>query len=463
MPEKTRLQAFDYLRLIERTNMQVTVEDVSSVKKILHIEIPAAKITAELDSAYIDLKKNAKIKGFRPGKAPRAVLERQYGKDVNSDITSRLIQETFVDALKETGLKVIGSPFIDPPEITLSEPYKYQALVEIRPEISDVEIKGLKLKKTLYEVDVEVLNKQLQMLQKNMTEYRAIEENRGALSDDFLLLNYEGFKNGAPFAAAQKTENFTMKLGNGNISKDFDDQIIGMTAGETKEFMVNFPADYRNKDLAGQEILFKVTLNEIRKEVLPPIDDELAKKMGPFGSLDELKNSIRENLTKGYEKRTEQELNEQIFTNLIEKSTFEVPDTLIDFEMDHIIADTERSFSQQNISMQDLGLTREVMAEKYRPVAEKQARRHLILSKVIEQEKIEATEEETDNEIRMMAETYQQPFESLKQYFTSQPDRLAFFKDTLLEKKALKLILENSEIEEIAPEKIENPVNADNA
>ena len=431
--------------------MQVTVEDVSSVKKILHIEIPEKQIVSELDKAYNDLKKNAKVKGFRPGKAPRSVLERQYGKDVNADVTSKLIQETFVAAAKETELNIIGTPLIDPPDLNPSGPYKYQATVDINPEIADIDFKGLKLKKTTYALDDEAIDRQLKLLQKNMAELKPLAEDRVAQTGDFLVMDYEGFKDGKPFSATQKTENFTMKLGDGKVVKEFDKDMIGMKPGESKEIPAKFPEDHGNSDLAGQEIVFQVTLNEIREEVLPPIDDELAKRMGPFGSLEDLKNSIRDNLLSGYAKRIEQELNEQIFTSLIEKSPFEVPDSLIDYELDHIISDTERAFAQQNISMQDVGLTRETMTEKYRDVAEKQARRHLILTKIVAQEQLQVTDEETDNGIREMADTYQQPFEEIKKYFMAQRERLLFFKETLLEKKAIQLIVENSQIEEVAP------------
>jgi trigger factor len=431
--------------------MQVTVEDVSSVKKILHIEIPETQIATELDKAYNDLKKNAKIKGFRPGKAPRSVLERQFGKDVNADVTSKLIQGTFVEAIKETDLKVIGTPQIDPPDLIPSGPYKYQATVDINPEIADIEFKGLKLKKTIYPLDDAMVEVQLKMLQKNMAELKPIVEDRAAQNGDFLVLDYEGFKDGKPFSAMQKTENFTMKLGEGKVATDFDNGLMGVKPGEIKEICVKFPEDHASAELSGQDIIFQVTLKEIREEVLPPLDDELAKRMGPFASLEELKNSIRGNLSSGYAKRTEQELNEQIFSGLIEKTRFEVPDSLIDFELDHIFSDTERAFSQQNISMKDVGLTRETMTEKYRDVAEKQARRHLILTKIVDQEKLEVTDEETDKAIREMADAYQQPFEEIKKYFMAQQERLMFFKETLLEKKAIQLIISTSEIEEVAP------------
>ncbi|MDX9785847.1 MAG: trigger factor [Desulfobacterales bacterium] len=432
--------------------MQVSLEDVSSVKKILHIELSADKIKQELDSAYNDLKKTAKVKGFRPGKAPRGVLERLYGKDVHSDVSAKLIQTSFMDALKQSDLNIIGTPEIDPPELDPSGPYKYDAVVDVHPEIADIDFKGLTLKKTNYTVDDESVERQLKMLQKNMAQLKPIETARPAQTGDFLLIDYEGFQDGKPFSETQKTENFTMELGKNIIAKEIDDQIPGMNAGESKEIRVTFPDDHANEKLAGQTVDFQVTLNEIREELLPAIDDELAKKLGPFESLENLKQTIRDNLNQGYEKRTEQELNEQIFTSLIEKSSFEVPAPLIEYELDHIISDTERSFAQRNLTLEEVGLSRDMMAKTYHDVAEKQARRHMILSKIVSQEKLTVAEDETDNGIREMADAYQQPFEELKKFFVSQPDRLSFFKETLLEKKAIQLIIDNNEVETVAPD-----------
>ena len=146
--------------------MQVTVEDVSSVKKVLHIEIPEDKVTRELDNAYVQLKKTAKIRGFRPGKAPRGVLERMFKKEVQADVSSRLIQESFIEAIKETDLKIVGSPKVDPPGIEPKTPYKYDATIEIRPKIDTIEFKGLKLKKTKYQVSDSEIHAQLKILQK---------------------------------------------------------------------------------------------------------------------------------------------------------------------------------------------------------------------------------------------------------------------------------------------------------
>jgi len=436
--------------------MKVNVEDVSSVKKVLHIEIPQKTVASEVDSAYRDVKKNAKVKGFRPGKAPRSVLERLYKKDVQADVSSKLIQTSFTEALKETELKIISSPKVDPPELDATQAYAYDATVEVKPELEDIAIKGLELKRTNYKAGDEEIEAQLSMLQKNMAKKVKIEEDRPVQADDYVLVDYEGFKEGKPFEETSKTENFTLKIGDAHISKDFDDNLIGKKAGDSIDFNVTFPEDYHNEKLKNLTIQFHVDLAEIRKEELPELDDAFAKSMGQFETLEDLKNVINDNLTQGYEKRIEQELNEQIFKNIIEKIDFELPESMIEYELENIIADTERRLTYQNTSMEKVGLSRELLQEQYRETAEQQVRRQIILGKVIEQETLELTDEELETGYTEMAQNFNQPVDQIKSFYDQNKDRLDFFKHALLEKKAIKLIIDNSDVEEVEPEKIES-------
>jgi trigger factor len=432
--------------------MKVTVEDQSSVKKILHIEVPQADVVHELNDAYQQLKKTPKIKGFRPGKAPRSVLERMYGKDVNADVTGKLIQSAFVDALKETELKIVGSPKVDPPDLDAQSPYCFDAEVEVNPEIADIEYQGLELTRTNYAVSDEELDLQIKMLRKNMAKSEKISDARPVQNGDVTLIDYEGFKDGVPFEPTKKTENFLVKVGDNQVIKDLDDGLIGMQIGEEKEIEATFPDDYFKKELANERVTFHVKLNEIREEILPEVDDDFAKSISDqFDSLDALKVKIKENLQAGYDKRIEQELNEQIFQQLLEKTEFEVPDTMVNAELDHIIKDAERSFEQSNQSFEDVGLTRESLTEKYRPTAEKQVRRHLILSKLVDQEALSLSDEELEKGFQDMADSYQQPVEHLKGYYNQNKEGLAFFKHTLLEKKALHLIIDKGQITETDP------------
>ena len=433
--------------------MNVTLEDLSTVRKKLLIEIPQEEVVRELDQAYNTLKKKAKIKGFRPGKAPRSVLERLYKKDVQADVCSRLIQESFTDAIRKTEIKILGVPEIDPPELDGKEPYRYEAMVEVSPEIEDIDFKGLNLKRNLYEAGEEEIETQIKLLQKNLAYHKPIEEDRPVQENDSVLIDYEGFRDGKPFSETQKTENYTLKIGDGQILKAFDEQLIGMKTGETREVRATFPEDYFNKKLANLEIAFQVSLKGIREKILPEIDDELAKKLGKYETLDELKTAIRDNLDQGYAKRKEQELNEQIFTALIERKDFEVPEILIKSELDAIIEDIERSFSYHNQSMEDAGLTKESMSEKYRDTAQKQVKRYLVLKKLIEQEGLALSDEDLEKGFQEMAESVEQPIEEIRNYYEQNQDKLEYFKHTLLEKKVIKLIIDSSNVQDVIPEK----------
>ncbi|MBW2584101.1 MAG: trigger factor, partial [Deltaproteobacteria bacterium] len=187
---------------------------------------------------YNALKKNAKVKGFRPGKVPRSALVRLFKKDIHADVTSRLIQSSFIDAVKETELKIVGNPQVDPPELEATGSYKYDATVEITPEIKDIDYSGLTLKRSNYRVSDEEIDAQLKMLQKNFARQQKIEKKRAAEPDDFVLIDFEGFKEGRSFAETAKTENFSLKIGEGPVLKEFDDQLVGMKPGDSKEFKV---------------------------------------------------------------------------------------------------------------------------------------------------------------------------------------------------------------------------------
>ncbi len=432
--------------------MPFKIEDISSVKKTLHIEISQEEVVQELDEAYNQLKKSAKVKGFRPGKVPRTVLERMFKKDVHADVSSRLIQNSFFDAIKQTELKIVGNPELDPPELAADSAYKFEATVEISPDIDDIDFKGLKLERTLYAPGDDEVDAQLKALQKGMAQHEKVAEDRPAQEDDFVLIDLEGLHAGEPVPEFAKTENFSLQIGKAVVSEDFDKQITGMKTGESKNFTVNFDKDFPNEKLAGLDVAFEVVLNEIRQEILPPINDALAKKAGPYKTLDELKTVILDNIKQGYDKRTEQELNEQIFKELLVRTSFDVPDAMVEMELQGIVEEAERSFGYRNTSLEEMGLSKETISEKYRDTAVSQVKRHLILGKIIDQEKLSVDDEEVENGLKEMSENFNQPLEGIKQFYDQNKDKLELFKHTLLEKKAIKLILDSGSVKDVKPD-----------
>ncbi len=433
--------------------MNYSVEDVNSVKKILHIEVPQDVVAKEIDDAYKTLNKTTKVKGFRPGKAPKSVLEQQYGKDIRADITARLVNTSYKDALEESGFSPLQLPLIEPSDLSVEDGRAlcYTATVEIIPEIQDIDFKGLQLKKMMYAPTDEEIDAQLAMLQKNFADIRPVTSVRPAQKGDFVVLDYEGFQNGAPHAELQKTENMTMKIGAGIISDDFDAQITGMSPEESKDFSITFPDNYQKKSLAGQEIAFHVYLNEIREEILPEINDDFAKKTGEFQTVEDLKSAMRAHMNAEYAKRSEQEINEQVFAALIEKVPFEVPEILVDLELAGIIREYERSFEQQGVTLESQGINKQILTASYQGVAERTARRHLILEKIISQEKLTLSEDELDSELRKVAIACSRSQEEMRAYYHQNPLILERLKSALLEKHAIALIVDHATIEEVTP------------
>ena len=435
--------------------MQVTIEDVNTVKKIMHIEVPEEKVVSEVDDAYKKMKKSAKVNGFRPGKAPRSVLERMYGKDVNADVSNKLIQDSLIEAIRENEIQFIGEPDLVFSDLDPKAAYKYTATVELKPELGQIDFSGIKLKKTVYSASDEEVSTQIEMISKNLATRENIEEERATQAEDFILVDIDSAVGGQPFEAIPALVAGSHKIGSATYSKEFDDNLIGLNIGDTKEFEIDYADDYINKAYAGNKVSFRVRVDSIQKEVLPEINDAFAKKVGEYETLEILTDSIKENLQGGYEKRTEHELNEQVYTALIDMISFEVPDLMVRYELDGIIAEAEHAFAMNGITLEQIGKTKEDLESEYGDLAEKQVRRHLILGAVVEQEKLELTDEELEAGYEETAKAINQPVAGIKAFYEQQPDKIEYFKHTLLEKKALKLIIDTSDIEDVQPEKEE--------
>jgi len=443
--------------------MQVKIEDKSSVKKVLSFEIPKETIAKELNKAYNELKKTADVKGFRKGKIPRKVLENRFAKDVHADVAPRLIQESFMETLQEHKLNIVGGPQMDPPELNPDEAYAFEITVEIKPELDDIEFEGISLEKTKYAVSDAEIESQIYMIQKTMAKKETVTEPRPVKETDFVLIDYEGFLNGESFAGTPKIENYVMGIGQGALPGEFSEKLIGVIPVQDLEIEVPYADDFHDENLKGKTIVYKVSLKEVQEEILPEANDDLVKDLGKFETLEDVKTSIRENLEKGYIQRIKHEMSEQVFVHLLEKYVFEVPDAMVDGELNGIVMEAEQAYAQNNTSLEEAGLSREILKTQYRDVAEKQARRHLILDKVISQEKIEMTEEEFDKSFEEVAFGMNASVDAVKNYFKMDPKQLEYYTHTQLEKKAIDLIIEKGSVSEVEPKTVEEDAAKEDA
>jgi trigger factor len=433
----------------ERDLMKVEVEDISTVKKVLRVEIPEQEVTQELDKAYGTLKNNVRIKGFRPGKVPRSLLERRFKKEMCEEVSGQLIQNSYGEALDQAALVPLGEPTIERPDLEKGQPYHYSVTVEVRPPIEDLNVKGLKLKEKVHTVTDEEIEAQLTILQKRSAQLKTVDEDRPVKNGDIVIIDYEGLKDGKPFEPARKTENFQVEIGSGRILKDFEQQLVGMQPKSTKEFPVRFPDDYYNKDLAGLDVTFKVTLKEIKEEILPEIDDEFAKSLGEYQTPNEVREAIRRDLNQRYEAQSKRQLREDILDMLMEQSDFEVPAGLVQAEVDAMVRDAQNLRGYKGMSQQNLGQTEEELSKKYRPLAERKVREYLLLQKVIQQEEINVTDERLDEAFEEMAKVVNQPVERIKALHEGDKEAYELLRQRVLEKEVINWIVENSHVERV--------------
>ena len=276
--------------------MKTNLEDLSPVKKKLEIEIEAGEVAKKIDEAYKDLKKEVKLPGFRPGKAPRTLLERQFGDQVMEDVTRKLVNETFLKAVEETNIFPLNMPVFENGILKAGQNFSYSAVMEVRPEFDIKDYIGLEVEKEICSVSDEDVDKQLEEIRKSRGTLTSITEDRGIKDDDYAVIEYKGFEDGESLEGAEGS-NFLIQVGSHSFHRDFEKALIGLKKGDDSEVKVDFEEDYSQSKLAGKSISFEVKVEDIKEMVLPDLDDGFAKDLGAdIESLDELKRKIKENL-----------------------------------------------------------------------------------------------------------------------------------------------------------------------
>ena len=306
--------------------MKVTVEEVNAVQKRLKVELPAEDVTKELDKVYQGLKKNAQIKGFRPGKAPRSVLERYYGPQAENEAMSQLIGKAYPEALENEGIEAVAEPEIERANIAEDKTLQFEALVPIRPAVvpkgyKDIEVERKKPNATDEQVEAEI-----ERMREQQAEMVPVEEVRPLVKGDYADIDFEGFVDGKPIQGG-KADGFLLELGSQSFIPGFEEQVEGMTPGDSGEITVTFPEQYQQKALAGKEATFKVTVNGIKKREVPALDDVFAKTVegAEASTADELKEFVKRKLIEADEQQAGQEMRRMLAEKMVDANVFEVP------------------------------------------------------------------------------------------------------------------------------------------
>ena len=409
------------------------------------IEFTPEEWNDAINKAYLANRSKFRIDGFRKGKAPRKIIENFYGNDVFWDeALNNLLENGYYDAVKEMDIEVISQPSIESPEIKKGEPVVITGTVQVFPEVEVKDYKGLEIEKFSTVIGDKEVQEELEKVQKSQARMEAVEDRKSE-NGDTVIIDFEGSIDGEAFAGGT-AENFELKLGSGQFIPGFEEQLEGKEAGEEVDVEVVFPGDYHAEELAGRPALFKCKIHEIKKEVLPEIDDELASDVSEFETLDEYKADLKEKLQKSADERDESMMKDRALEALYNANEIEVPEVMIRNEIDNMIYDMNQSLSSQGLGLQQYlewtGKTIDEIREEAKPESEKRVRTRILLKNLIRQEGLVAAAEEIE---RLMAEfgaQYGMTPDQVKEMAGSETEN--YFRDDALTKKAIDFLFENA-------------------
>ncbi|EAE3925335.1 TPA_asm: trigger factor [Listeria monocytogenes] len=376
----------------------------------LTFEIEQEKVKEGLDRAFVKVRKTLNVPGFRKGKVPRQIFNQRFGEEaLFQDALDILLPEVYSAAIDEAGIDPVDTPQVNIESMEKGETWVLTAEVTVKPEVKLGDYKGLEVEKRETELTTEELEAELKQLQERQAEL-VVKEDAPAENGDTVILDFEGFKDGVAFEGGQ-AENHSLELGSGQFIPGFEEKLVGLKAGDEADIELTFPEEYHAEDLAGQPVVFKVKLHEIKTKEVPALDDELAKDIDEeVETLDELKEKISKRLQEAKEESVAQAKQEEVIAKAVENAEVDIPHAMVHHEADHLMNHFAQDLQAQGLTpelyYQFTGQTEEAMRAQMEKDAEKRVKMNLVLEAIAEAENIEPTEEAIDEEISTLAEKY---------------------------------------------------------
>jgi len=433
--------------------MTSTVESLSSVKKKISFEIPAERVSTEIDKVFGQIQKRAAIKGFRKGKVPRTLVEQNYGSMMEGDVLKNLFDETYFKALADHKIFPVSHPLIESDEVKRGAPLKYSATVEVLPEIEVKDYAGLQVKKEKFVSDDAPVEARLNEMREGMAVLKPLEEGKSAENGHFVVIDFVGSVDGIPFEGGS-AESYQLELGSGRFIPGFEDQLVGVKAGDQTTVAVTFPEEYGNEDLAGKQASFAVTVREIKVKELPELNDEFAMQFGEFETFDQLKAKLVELHEKQENDRIKADLQDRLVKALLEKNEIEVPSTLVDRQLQMMLSNMKNRLAQQRLSLELMGMDDEKFKVQYHDSAENQVKGSLLLEAVAKKEGVKVEEADIEVKLRAMAEEAGQDFERVKSFYEQNHNAKENLVAHLNEEKVLGYLLEKAVVTEVAKDEL---------
>ena len=393
--------------------MSVTVETLENLERKVIVSLAWADINAETDKRLKQTQRRVKIDGFRPGKAPLKMVTSMYGASVQNEVMNELVQRAFYDIAVSENLKVAGFPrFEGVEEQDDKDSLKIAAIFEVFPEVSIGDLSASEIEKVTSEVGDAEVEKTVEILRKQRTRFNHVD--RAAQNSDRVIIDFEGKIDGEPFAGGS-SKNYAFVLGSGQMLPEFEAGIAGMKAGESKDVEVNFPEDYHGKDVAGKTAVFTITLNNVSEATLPEVDAEFAKALGiADGDVAKMREEVKKNVAREVERRTQEQTKESVMEALLKAVELQVPNALVNDEAARLAEEMKQNFVNQG--MANAGQVN-LPADMFKEQAHRRVALGLILAKLVEENKLEPTEEQIKAVVANFAESYEDPQEVIDWYY----------------------------------------------
>jgi trigger factor len=429
------------------SELKVSVQDVSPVEKRLEVTVPAPVVDQAYEAVLANLRRTAKIKGFRPGKVPREMIEKIYGQQIGAEVASEAIKRTYFEALKDHDVRAISQPVIDNALAQRGAEFKYTATVEVLAPVELKQFRGLPLKKIKTSVPPAQVDKAIEQILDSRATLSEVTEERSIKNDDFAVIDlttHEGGKKVPEMSA----EGFTVPVGGKVLFPELDEALVGMKVGEEKTITVTVPEEAADKRFAGRTLELQFQIKGLKAKVRPELTDEFAKELGDVASADELRSKVLEDMTRHMAEMSERQLRESALTELIDKNPLDVSPGLVDREADELVHRALHDYEQRGVKPEQLDRNR--LRSELRPAAERRIRTELLLDAIADKEKVTVGEEAINAYYQREAERANASIEDVRQAHAHMRDRLL---DRLRLDEALQLVIREAKVEEIdAPE-----------
>jgi trigger factor len=421
--------------------MQATIEKVSSLERRLNVSLPAQEIDGEVESRLKRLARNVRMHGFRPGKVPFRLVQQQYGGQVRQEVVGDALQKTFGEAIKQQNLRVAGYPRFEAKPSEAKDNFEFSATFEVYPDIQLAALDNVVIQRpTVVPGEAEV-DKTIEILRKQRVRYDAVD--RGAQMGDRITIDYRGTQGGEEFEGGSGADHMTI-LGEGRLLADFEKQVVGLKAGESRTFELTFPEDYHAKDLAGKNAQFEITLKRVEEPLLPEVNAEFARQLGiGDGDLGRMRADIEANLERELRRRVQARVKDQVMKALLDNATLELPKSLVDFEMERLAAGMRKDLAGRGLKADDIPMPREA----FEPEARRRVMLGLIVAEVVRQNALQAKPDQVKAVIQDYAQSYERPEEVVRWYYQS-PDRLREVESLVLEDNVVQWALSRVKTED---------------